>query len=130
MNVTVHKTAALVLALAKLHDYCIDEKETNYDFARGSAIDEWRNELTGAVPLVETHQYCSTNGRSTIGTATTLQLLDGGKNHFDDIGLNGRYNRQRQYNYLSRIAGSPLLREQLHSHVADTGLTRPSPQPS
>ncbi len=56
MNVTVHKTAALVLALAKLHNYCIDEKETNCDVAHGSAIDDCRNELTGIVPLLETHQ--------------------------------------------------------------------------
>jgi hypothetical protein len=59
---------------------------------------------------------------STTGTATPLHLLDRG-NHFDDIGLNGRYNRQRRYNYLSRITGSPLPRKQLHSHVADTSLT-------
>jgi hypothetical protein len=56
VNVTVHKTAALVLALAKLHNYCIDEKETNCDVAHGSAIDDCRNELTGIVPLLETHQ--------------------------------------------------------------------------
>lgn len=130
VNVTVQKTVALVLALAKLHNYCIDEKEASCDAAYGSAIDEWRNELTGAVPLVETNQqYAPDNASTTIGTVTPHQLLDGG-NHFDDIGLNGRYNRQRRYNYLSRINGSPLPRERLHSHVADTGITRPTPQPS
>ena len=60
---------------------------------------------------------------------TPRQLLDGG-NHFDDIGFNGRYNRQRRYNYTSRSTGIPLPRERLHAHVADTGLTRPTPQPS
>ena len=110
MNVTVHKTVAIVLAHAKLHNYCIDEKETTCDVAYASAIDEWQNELTGAVPMVETHQQYSTDDRSTTGTATPLQLLDGG-NRFDDIGLNGRYNRQRRYNYLSRITGSPLPRK-------------------
>ena len=112
VNVTVHKTVALVLALANLHNYrTIDEKETaNCDVACGSAIDDWQNELTGAVPMVESHQQYSTDDRSTTGTATPLQLLDGG-NRFDDIGLNGHYNRQRRYNYLSRITGSPLPRK-------------------
>jgi hypothetical protein len=130
VNVTVHKTVALVLALAKLHNYCIDEKDGRCDDAYGNAVDKWRNEETGAVPLVETRhtQYTDEDSSST-GTVTPRQLLDGG-NHFDDIGVNGRYNRQRRYNYLSRITGRPLPREQLHSHVADTGLTRPIPQPS
>ena len=129
VNVTVHKTVALVLALAKLHNYCIDEKEGRCDDAYGNAVDEWRNEESGAVPLVETRhtQYTDEDSSST-GTVTPRQLLDGG-NHFDDIGVNGRYNRQRRYNYLSRTTGRPLPRERLHSHVADTGLTRPIPQP-
>jgi hypothetical protein len=53
VNVTVHKTVALVLALPKLHNFCIDEKETTCDVAYASAIDEWQNELTVAVPLVK-----------------------------------------------------------------------------
>lgn len=128
MKVPVHKTVALVLSLAKLHNYCIDEKEAHCDVAYSSAIDEWRNELTGAVPLVETTHHQHADDSRTTGTVTPLQLLDGG-NHFDDIGLNGCYNRQRQYNYLSRRTGIPLPRDRLHSHVADTGLTRPMPIP-
>jgi hypothetical protein len=128
MKVPVHKTVALVLSLAKLHNYCIDEKEAHCDVAYSSAIDEWRNKLTGAVPLVETTHHQHADDSRTTGTVAPLQLLDGG-NHFDDIGLNGRYNRQRRYNYLSRRTGIPLPRDRLHSHVADTGLTRPMPIP-
>ena len=51
-------------------------------------------------------------------------------NHFDDFAVNGRYNKQRRYNYMSRSIGIPLPRERLHSHIVDTGLTRPTPHPS
>jgi hypothetical protein len=58
MKLPVHKTVARVFALAKLHNYSIDENEARCEVAYSSAIDEWRNELTGAVPLVETtHQH-------------------------------------------------------------------------
>jgi hypothetical protein len=54
---TVHKTVALILALAKLHNFCIlDEKEAHCNVGYGTAIDEWQNKLTDAVPLVETQQ--------------------------------------------------------------------------
>ena len=88
MNVAVHKTVALVLALAELHNYCIDAEELPYcDTAFNSAADEWQSEESGAIPLVETQQY------SELGTSsvTSPQLLDGG-HHFDDIGMNSRYN--------------------------------------
>jgi hypothetical protein len=55
MNVAVHKTVALVLALSKLHNYCIDADKCPFcDTAFSTAADEWRNEASGAVPLVET----------------------------------------------------------------------------
>jgi hypothetical protein len=129
MKIPVHKTVALVLALAKLHNYCIDENEARCDVAYSSALDKWRNELTGAaVPLVEiTHQQ-HTDASRTTDTVSPRQLLDGGS-HFDDIGVNGRYNRQRRYNYLSKSTGMPLPRDRLHSHILDTGLARPIPIP-
>jgi hypothetical protein len=51
-----------------------------------------------------------------------LLLLDKGI-HFDDIGSNGRYDRQRRYNYISEGAGTPLPREYMHSLVASAGTT-------
>jgi len=53
MNVTVHKTVALVLALAKLHNYCIDAEDGNSDLTH-TASDEWLTEVNGGVPLVAT----------------------------------------------------------------------------
>jgi hypothetical protein len=125
MNVTVHKTVALVLALARLHNYCIDENEASCDAAYSTATYEWQNEVSGAVPLVQTPQQYNNDARSA-GT-TPRQLLDGG-NHFDDISANGRYNRQRRFNYIRTSTGIPLPRKRLHSHVAGTGLTRPTMQ--
>jgi hypothetical protein len=120
MGVSIKKTVALVIALAKLHNYCIDCDDTAV--APATAADEWRSEVHGAIPLVpivEDHRNLDVG-------ITPRQLLDGG-NHFDDIGNNGRYNRQRRYNYMAESAGTPLPREFLHSLVASTGVTRPSP---
>ena len=113
------KGVALVVALAKLHNYCIDCDDT---VTPSTASDEWRSEVNGAIPLVTTTeaQHDLNSGR------TPRQLLDGG-NHFDDIGSNGRYNRQRRYNYMSESVGIPLPRDYLHSFVASVGLTRPLP---
>lgn len=119
MRVSLKKTVALVCALAKLHNFCIDADDG--DVPTSTASDEWRNEMTGAVPLVPTLN--SESGRD----VAPQQLLDGG-NHFDDVGQNGRYNRQRQYDYVSRSEGRALPRDRLHSLVADAGLTRPTIQ--
>jgi hypothetical protein len=120
MNVSIGKTIALVLALAKLHNFCIAEANDAVVLP-ATARDEWQSEVNGAVPLVRQTQHPESGG------ITPPQLLDGG-NHFDDVGNNGRYNRQRRYNYMSETAGTLLPRERLHSLVASVGLTRPSLQ--
>jgi hypothetical protein len=101
MNVTVHKTVALILALAKLHNYCIDADDGNSDTY--TASDEWQNELNGAVPLVATTQ----DAQSRHDDVIPEQLVQGG-HHFDDIGgIAGRHNRQRRFNYMSANDGYP-----------------------
>jgi hypothetical protein len=46
----------------------------------------------------------------------------------DDLGgTNGRYNRQRRYNYVSETTRLPLPRNKLHSYIASIGVTRPAP---
>lgn len=118
MNVSVRKTVALVLALAKLHNFCIDTDDSVV--LPSTASDAWENEVNGAVPLVETEHSDLLNH-----SVTPQQLMDGG-NHFDDIGSMGRYNRQRRYNYISETQGIPLPRDRLHSLVASAGLARPA----
>ena len=117
MRVTLNKTVALVCALAKLHNFCIDADSG--DVPLSTAHDDWRNEMNGAVPLVQLPN--SESSRDVV----PQQLLDGG-NHFDDIGVRGRHNRHRQYNYAGRSEGRALPRDILHSMVADAGLTRPT----
>jgi hypothetical protein len=110
-----------VLALAKLHNFCIVEANDTVVLP-ATARDAWRNEVNGAVPLVYQTQHPESSG------ITPTQLLNGG-NHFDDVGTNGRYNRQRRYNYMAEMAGGALLpRDRLHSFVASVGLTQPSLQ--
>ncbi len=80
MNVTIQKTVAPVLSLAKLHNFCINADDRNSDTY--TASDEWLNELNGAVPLVTTTQDLQSRHEEVIPE----QLLHGG-HHFDDIGV-------------------------------------------
>ena len=102
-----------------MHNYCIDSDDTVV--LSRTASDEWQHEMQGAVPTVATDPSDSNGG------IAPRQLLDGG-NHFDDIGLSGRYNRQRRgYNYISENEGTPLPQDRQHDFlVASAGLTRPS----
>ena len=109
---------ALVVALAKLHNFCIasnDNCDTSYN-----AADEWNMELNGAVPLVPVGEV-----ENNIDNGIPRQLLDGGE-HFDDIGgtVGGR-NRQRRY--YNREEDCVMPRDRLHSQVELMGLVRPTP---
>ena len=120
MNVSIRKTVALVLCLAKLHNYCIDADDNVV--LPCTASDEWQHEVNGAVPMEETEHSDSSGG------ITPRQLLEGG-HHFDDIGgITGRYNRQRRYNYICENQGVTQPRDRLHDSIASMGLTRPSLQ--
>ena len=54
MNVTVRKTVALVCALTKLHNFCVDSTNDNNRVPSSTASDQWRSEMSGSVPLVQT----------------------------------------------------------------------------
>jgi hypothetical protein len=92
MNVSVQMTVALVLALAKLHNYCIDADDCVV--LPSTAPDAWKMEVNGAALLVNV-------GGSDVAPQ---QLIDGG-NHFVDIGYHGHHNQQRRYNYMSENEG-------------------------
>ena len=130
VGVTVAKTVALVLALAMLHNYCIDAHDDDADSRRVTRedlthlpTDEWNIELNGGVPLV------ATGGMENGNNVIPQQLMHGG-HHSDDVGgTSGRYNRQRRYNYVSETSSVSLPRDQLHSYIASIGVTRPTPLP-
>ena len=108
-KVTVKKAVSLVLALARLHNFCIDE---NQSIESLPARDTSHIEQVGGVPLVvedETDQ------------AVPRQLIGGGE-HFDDIDRNERRRRQRRFNNIL------LPRERLLASVIDQDLRRPVPQ--
>jgi hypothetical protein len=113
MSVSVKKIVALVCALGKLHNFCI-----NVAVPVPTPADEWEIEMDGSVPLVPTP------GAQSARDVIPDQSLDGG-NHFDDLGYRGRYNQQRLYEYMSAQSNTTLPRERLHDLVCDAGLTRP-----
>jgi hypothetical protein len=51
MQVSIKKTIALVIALFKLHNFCIAENDT---FPPVCAVDELWTEMQGGMPLVTT----------------------------------------------------------------------------
>ncbi len=117
MQVSLKKTIALVIALAKLYNFCIDEKEAHAPPLR--AHDELQTEMQGGIPLETT--TTSTGSRE----LTPRQLLDGG-HHFDDIDGPSRRRRIRQYQSDALALQQELPRNFLHSLVAEANLTRPS----
>jgi hypothetical protein len=105
-RVTVKKAVSLVLALARLHNFCMDE---NQSIENLPARDTAHIEQFGGVPLevdLDTNQ------------AIPRQLLGGG-DHFDDMDRNERRRRQRQFNNIL------LPRERLLAAVVDQDLRRP-----
>jgi hypothetical protein len=110
-GVSIRKTVAMVMALAKLHNYCIDQKDS--DVQSMTAQDEGYIEELGAVPL----EYdARTNGQ-----LIPRQLIGGGE-HFEGIDRNERRRQNRSF------SGIELPRERLHAIVLDKGLQRPPAQ--
>jgi DDE superfamily endonuclease len=108
-NITIAKTTALVIVLAKLHNFCINES----DAEAASLTDSDANNvlLLGAVPLI--HSFSA-------NMPLPLGLLNGG-DHFDDLDRNARRRREREE------AVGQLPRQVLHSLIEIKGLTRPAP---
>jgi SAM-dependent methyltransferase len=65
MNIRIEKTVALVVALAKLHNYCINANDN--DISANTARDKWTSEINGAVML---------SVHTTIALATRFPILD------------------------------------------------------
>jgi hypothetical protein len=117
MGISLKKTIALVIALAKLHNYCIDEKDEVVPPV--SAVDELRIEIRGGIPL-------ETTPMSSGGESIPRQLIDGG-NHFDDMDQARRRSRVRQYRSQAQAINQQLPRDRLHDLVAEANLCRPAP---
>lgn len=103
-QITTCKAVALVVALGKLHNFCIDENDG--DATPLQAADEWNLQVEGAIPAADVEPL-------------PIELLDGG-NHFDDV---DQVTRRR----LVRRGNMPgLPRHVLHDLVSTANLTRPN----
>ena len=79
-NVTVPKTISLVLALAKLHNYCIDEADAEPSTILAQDEQNITENENGSVLLIHDNQIAEVINVNT----TTPQDLTGGRDHFDD----------------------------------------------
>jgi DDE superfamily endonuclease len=109
LNTTIAKTTALVVALAKLHNFCI--KESDAEAASMTDRDAHQIDLVGAIPL--RHSFAA-------NMPLPRALLDGG-HHFDDLDRNARRRRERE------DAVDALPRQVMHRLIESRGLTRPAP---
>ena len=98
-QVTIKKAIALVVALGKLHNFCIDFLDTNIPSLHGN--DEWVLQLEGGIP----------------DAPVPNELLDAG-NHFDDMDGPARRRWHRSHR------NHELPRNRLHEQVANANLTR------
>jgi hypothetical protein len=105
VNISIARTTAMVVAMAKLHNFCLAANDISEETLPADAL---HLDLIGAIPLnVEE------------GTTVPASLLGGGA-HFDDINRAARRLRAREYT-------QTLPRERLHGEIVTNGLTRPVP---
>jgi hypothetical protein len=119
-NITVQKTIAMVCALARLNNFCINETEISPSPL--AALDAQFLETSGGCPLVE---------RSNVDQAAPMQLIGGG-HHFDDLNRHQRRSRhrsqQRDIRHGIPASGEQVIpRERLLAIVMEQGLVRPTP---
>jgi hypothetical protein len=107
-NVSLAKTTAMVMALAKIHNYCTDEVDLPL---QSTVADGFRKVKIGAVPMVMSPEA---------NMVVPVGLFHAG-HHFDDIGTNHHCNRQQ--------SSGQLPRDKMHEHVAAKGLQCPKPVP-
>jgi hypothetical protein len=106
MNITIAKTTAMVVAMAKLHNFCLENNDISDDNLPADAL---QLDINGAFQM-----------RVVAGLTLPSPLLNGG-NHFDDMPRSARRHRQRRYTNIV------LPRETLHGLIQTNGLTRPLP---
>ena len=109
MNITVPKTTAIVIAMAKLHNYCIDESDVADDAV---PRERFNMEMNGIALLA--------SDDANADVALPRGLLDGGQ-HFGDMPENARKQRERH------VSEALLPRTLLHQQIVDSSLTRPIP---
>lgn len=119
-GVTLRKTTAMVLALAKIHNYCIDKQDTN--ILPMTPADELRlvSNALGSVPLDDVIGDGEAAMENRTGIPT--QLIGAG-DHFDDVPREVRDGRRRE------LQNVRLPRERLaEDYVRENNYRRPRPR--
>jgi len=119
MNLSIKRIIAMTMAMAKLHNFCIDESDAIAE--RPTARDELRTEMAGGVQL-----HPVPNGRQANDVSPDGLLRVG--HHYDDLSRNDRRARERQQERLARNNRTRLPRDRLHTMIAELGFVRPPPR--
>ncbi len=107
----IRRIIALVNALAKLHNFCIDENDKN-NLLQPLSSDtlNMMNDANGYVPMEASREH---------GMHLPMVLMNGG-DHFHDVPRNVRRQNERQY------SDANLPRQRLLQQVVDSHLKRPN----
>ena len=117
-GISVRRTTALVLALAKIHNFCIDQTDTMILSNTPADEVDLMSRGTGSIPVDASDYEDGTHDDSW----TPSQLLVGSK-HFDDVPREIRITRRRLYNDVR------LPRERLaEDYVKENNYRRPRPR--
>ena len=122
-GVTIRKTTALVVALAKLHNFCINQKDTN--IAPMTAADELRL-MTNEIGSIVLENSTAVGDDGNVDGANEYMIprqLIGAGDHFEDVPREVRDSRRRSF------LDSRLPRErQSEDYVQDNNYQRPRPR--
>jgi hypothetical protein len=93
-GISIRKTISFLLALAKIHNFCIDQDNTS--ILPSTSVDKLRlvSQTNGSVPLE--HLDGDYDDMADDNTTVPRQLIDGGE-HFDDLPLNIWQLSRRRY---------------------------------
>ena len=114
IGISIKRTVALVNALAKLHNFCIDNNERSYQSNPVDILYLQMNE-NGFVPLEQREQ-------STIDLP--LQLMEGG-HHFNNYPCDNCLQQGREDEIIRRRDNLPFPRQFLLEQVEASQLVRP-----
>jgi hypothetical protein len=115
-----------VVALGKLHNFCIDQTDTSILTATPADQCRLMTQMVGFVPLdqlvADDNEINNNNEMADDNTTVPMQLLGGGE-HFDDVPGEVRQAARRRYN------GVRLPRERLAEDIVqENNYRRPRPR--
>jgi len=119
LNITISKTISLVHAIAKLHNFCIDEQESDANFFGDYTIPDTMQNDEDHI-MMQDEGYIPMNVSDT-GKCIPFGLVDGG-HHLDDVPRAARRHRSA-VDYV--IGGVNRPRESLLLRVVESQKTQP-----